>query len=1004
MLRIHEEFKVFVAMNPERYSGRNRLSLAMRNRFAEIWVSDEYGEDEKQAIVLARLDGDIEGREKLAARLVSTHDLIMQAVEVFTGGGFDSYQFSNRELFNVWTKYINRYRSGSGLREAVIRGAFYIYYDRLTTDEDRKKFMEILKNSDLKVKDAEAAQAMKAAEFTLQRDEGTEGKDYVPKGDTSRMTRTPATKTNLSRIIQAIELRDPLLLVGETGVGKTSLIRYLARLTNNNFRRFNLSSQTDKLDLIGGFKPNQEGSFEWNPGVLIEAMKGGHWLVLDEVNLAPSQIIERINSLLDDDGFLIINEHKGEKWIQAEEYDKRFGEHAARFLAEGSSKSEAEEKARREMEKDKLYRIHENFRLFATMNPAEEVGRQVFSPALMNRFRVKWIDEIPRDQIGQILTDKYGSFADRAFIDKALEVHYYMDKRSGELSKNGVCYTIRHILRWMDRIEAWAEAGGDINEAAVIEGKNIYGDGLEPEGERGVLKQELKKVLVDEFGKDYEDTDLGIEAEDGHVSFGGVRMGIKASRSEIVHGPPLKETATMKKYAKKLARAIVNNEKIMMVGLTSGGKTSLGRYLSDMTNSDFVTLDLDGQTDTAQLLGQWKPIQGTDHYEWVDGLLVKAMKEGWWILIDELNMAEPSVLERINSILDDDGYLILSEHEGERIEAHPDFRLITAMNPEHYAGREKLSSAMLNKFTQVWVPNELSEAEEVEETDHYLANARPADAFGVPPAFTERIEKYAEEVQALFQQGPVDWGAYTGMSFFGMRLAKEDGKDADEEAKGWFRKWREGRKLNSINKKLRKIEAVSKVYGGDFDMTIRPGKEWAIWWPKDPSAKPMITFPAEDLETKSVDYITGTAMHEGLHRDITWTDGFFTQSEPKRFLHNVVEDPRVNNWGMKKMPGRKVNFDALYTESYPRAGKKPMLDHEVLPHMQFGYGLIHYWYHGEEHPDIRNPRVLETLRKTREAAQEAYTTHAGVATLRVIDDKKMTVTTALEGTRTRASR
>ena len=39
-------------------------------------------------------------------------------------------------------------------------------------------------------------------------------------------------------------------------------------------------------------------------------------------------------------------------------------------------------------------------------------------------------------------------------------------------------------------------------------------------------------------------------------------------------------------------------------------------------------------------------------FEWEDGALVEAMQTGGVILIDEINMAEDSVLERLNSVLE----------------------------------------------------------------------------------------------------------------------------------------------------------------------------------------------------------------------------------------------------------------------------------------------------------------------------------------------------------------
>ncbi|MEK7754903.1 MAG: hypothetical protein AAB654_23460, partial [Acidobacteriota bacterium] len=47
----------------------------------------------------------------------------------------------------------------------------------------------------------------------------------------------------------------------QTGIGKTSLVKYLAGLAQYNFRRFNLNGQTDKTEFIGGYKPDEKGAF-----------------------------------------------------------------------------------------------------------------------------------------------------------------------------------------------------------------------------------------------------------------------------------------------------------------------------------------------------------------------------------------------------------------------------------------------------------------------------------------------------------------------------------------------------------------------------------------------------------------------------------------------------------------------------------------------------------------------------------------------------------------------
>lgn len=59
----------------------------------------------------------------------------------------------------------------------------------------------------------------------------------------------------LSRIATGISLNEPILLTGETGTGKTSVVTHLASLLRKPLISFNLSNQTESSDIVGGFKP-----------------------------------------------------------------------------------------------------------------------------------------------------------------------------------------------------------------------------------------------------------------------------------------------------------------------------------------------------------------------------------------------------------------------------------------------------------------------------------------------------------------------------------------------------------------------------------------------------------------------------------------------------------------------------------------------------------------------------------------------------------------------------
>ena len=91
-------------------------------------------------------------------------------------------------------------------------------------------------------------------------------------------------------------------------------------------------------------------------------------------------------------------------------------------------------------------------------------------------------------------------------------------------------------------------------------------------------------------------------------------------------------------------------------------------------------------------------------FEWVDSLLVKALRDGHWLLIDNVNLCTSSVLDRLNALLEPGGVLTLSERgviDGEipTVRPHPEFRLFLALDPRH----GEISRAMRNRGVEIYL-------------------------------------------------------------------------------------------------------------------------------------------------------------------------------------------------------------------------------------------------------------------------------------------------------------
>lgn len=62
----------------------------------------------------------------------------------------------------------------------------------------------------------------------------------------------PSVARLLERVARSVEFGEPVLLVGETGTGKTHLVQHLADKTRNRLLVLNMNQQSESADLLGG--------------------------------------------------------------------------------------------------------------------------------------------------------------------------------------------------------------------------------------------------------------------------------------------------------------------------------------------------------------------------------------------------------------------------------------------------------------------------------------------------------------------------------------------------------------------------------------------------------------------------------------------------------------------------------------------------------------------------------------------------------------------------------
>ena len=160
--------------------------------------------------------------------------------------------------------------------------------------------------------------------------------------------------------------------------------------------------------------------------------------------------------------------------------------------------------------------------------------------------------------------------------------------------------------------------------------------------------------------------------------------------------------------ARKVALAVRHGIPCMLEGETATAKTTAILWLAMLARQEAVRVNLSGHTDTGELVGRFVPStkSGANRpaWEFAEGYIPKALREGWWVILDEVNLAEAQVLERLNPVLELPPTLVLTEHDGRRFGSNGDvkvserFRIFGTMNPGEYAGRATLSPAFRDRW------------------------------------------------------------------------------------------------------------------------------------------------------------------------------------------------------------------------------------------------------------------------------------------------------------------
>ncbi|XP_030368948.1 midasin [Scaptodrosophila lebanonensis] len=668
----HADFRIFACMNPNTDIGKKDLPVGIRNRFTEFFV-DELTTDADLSLLVGDYLSNTGIQRKSVHGIVQLYKSLKRLSELQLNDGL-----GNRPVYSLRTLCRSLRICAKNLCGSIERNLYESFCLSFLTQLDPESHELVL----LLIKDAllRNAKAVLMQELPRLGDSYMQFEGYWIQLGTHEPQEcvhyilTESVRKNLKDLARIISIgKLPVLLQGPTSAGKTSLIEYVAKRSGNHCLRINNHEHTDLQEYIGTYAADVTGKLTFQEGVLVQAMRRGYWIILDELNLASTDILEALNRVLDDNREL--------------------------FIAETQT----------------VVKAHPNFMLFATQNPPGLYGgRKTLSRAFKNRFIELHFADIPRGELEIILEKR--CLIPASYAKKMVLCMSDLQKNRKTTSKN--VFTLRDLFRWGNRYtyadkSLQANSSYDWNQHLIEEGYLVLSAKVRTPIEIDIIEDTLyrnfrKRVNLEQL------FDVNTNLSNSPVT-NKILDAIRnfKQRADIVW------TRNMTRMAVLTAKALQFDEPVLLVGPTGCGKTTVCQLLASIANVQLRILNCHMHTEGADFLGGLRPCRErkTDNnqqklFEWADGPLIYAMQEGSYFMADEISLAEDSVLERLNCILEPERTVLLAEKGGVAetdptgedfvVKAKSGFQFLATMNPGGDFGKKELSPALRNRFTEIW--------------------------------------------------------------------------------------------------------------------------------------------------------------------------------------------------------------------------------------------------------------------------------------------------------------